>query len=92
MIKSNVRHMMNKPYIRDVICELKHMGYEDHRAKEILIKYYRPLKRSCGFEPNAYDFAKEIDYLHKAVNRDFDSSDSNQIFIGHLKSRLKSKK
>jgi hypothetical protein len=77
--------MMNKPYIKEVIRELKLMGYEDDRAKEILIKYYRPLKRRWGFEPNAYHFAKEIDYLHKAVNREFDSSDFNQIFIGHLK-------
>ncbi|AIQ37992.1 hypothetical protein R50345_27295 [Paenibacillus sp. FSL R5-0345] len=87
----NSRHMLNRPYIKEVIRELKLMGHEDDRAKEILIKYYRPIKRSWGFGPNAYDFAKEIDFLDKAVNREFDSSDPNQIFIGHLKSRINSK-
>lgn len=83
--------MMNSPYIKEVIRELKLMGHEDDRAKEIFIKYYRPLKRRWGFGPNAYNFAKEIDFLDKAVNREFDSSDPNQIFIGHLKSRINSK-
>ncbi|WP_310832305.1 hypothetical protein [Paenibacillus pedocola] len=88
MVNSKVSHMLNKPYIREVISELRLRGHDDDHAKEILIKYYRPLKRRFGFEPNAYDFAKEIDYLHKTVNRPYAPLDSNQIFIGHLKSRL----
>lgn len=84
------RHMMDKPYINDVIRELKLLGYEEDEATKILIKYYRPLKRSWGFGPNAYNFAKEIDLIHKAVIKKFDLSEPGQIFIGHLKNRIKS--
>lgn len=84
------RHMMDKSYIKDVIRELKLRGYEEDEATEILIKYYRPLKRSLGFGPNAYNFAKEIDLIHKAVIKKFDPSEPYQIFIGHLKNRIKS--
>lgn len=79
------RHMMDKPYIQDVIRELKLLGYEEDEAKRILIKYCRPLKRLWGFGPNACNFAKEIDLIHKAVSKKFDPSDPDQIFIGHLK-------
>lgn len=82
--------MMDRPYINDVIRELKLLGYEEGKAKEILIRYYRHLKRTCGFRLNSYDFAKEIDSIHKAVNKKFDPSEPNQIYIGHLKNRVKS--
>lgn len=84
------RHMMDRPYIKEVIRELKLLGYEEDEAKIILIKYYRPLKRSWGFGPNAYYFAKEVDSIHKAVNKRVAPSESGQIFIGHLKNRMKS--
>jgi len=29
------KHMMNRPYIKEVIRELKLMGHEDDRAREI---------------------------------------------------------
>lgn len=35
MDNSGVKHMMNKPYIKDVICELNLLGHEDNRAKEV---------------------------------------------------------
>ncbi|OME23569.1 hypothetical protein BSK47_03700 [Paenibacillus odorifer] len=73
-----------------MISELKLLGYEEDEATKILIKYYRPLKRSWSFGPNAYNFAKEIDLIHKAVNKKFDLSEPGQIFIGHLKKRIKS--
>lgn len=84
------RHMMDKPYIKDVIRELTLLGYADDEATKILIKYYRPLKRSRGFGPNAYNFAKKIDLIHKAIIKKFDPSEPGQIFIGHLKNRIKS--
>lgn len=90
MINSTSQHMMEKPYIKDVISELKILGYEEILAKKILIKYYRPLKRSLGFELNAYDFAKELDLIDKANQRKIDPSDPNMIYIGHLKIRMKS--
>jgi hypothetical protein len=87
MVNSKSRHMMDKPYIKEVIRELNILGYEEAKAKQILIKYYRPLKRTLGFQLNSYDFAKEIDLIHKAVHRKWDPSDPNQIFIGDLKIR-----
>lgn len=89
MIKQSGKHMMDKPYIKDVICELKNSGYEEDQAKQMLVKYYRVLRRTWGFEPNAYDFAKEIISVDKAVNRKFDPKDPNQIFIGHLRGQIK---
>ncbi|MEK5395455.1 hypothetical protein [Paenibacillus sp. FSL K6-2859] len=90
MNNSTSKHMMDKPYIKDVIRELTLLGYEDDEARRILIKYYRPLKRSWGFGPNAYNLAKEIDLIHKAVIKKFNPSEPGQIFIGHLKNRIKS--
>ncbi|WP_405175914.1 hypothetical protein MHI27_07075 [Paenibacillus sp. FSL H8-0261] len=89
MNNSTSRHMMDKPYIKDVIRELKLLGYEEDEATKILIIYYRPLKRSWGFGPNAYYFAKEVDLIHKAVIKKFEPK-SGQIFIGHLKNQIKS--
>lgn len=91
MNNPTIRHMMDKPYIKDVIRELRHLGYEEDEATKILIKYYRSLKRSWGFSLNAYNFAREVDLIHKAVIKKFDPSESGQIFIGHLKKRIKSK-
>ncbi|MEK4192849.1 hypothetical protein [Paenibacillus odorifer] len=60
MDNSKSRHMMDRPYIKEVIRELSLLGYEEVQAKQILIKYYRPLKRTLGFRLNSYDFAKEL--------------------------------
>lgn len=79
--------MMDRPYIKEVIRELNLLGYEEVQAKQILIKYYRPIKRTLGFQLNSYDFAKELNVIDKAVKRKYDPSDPNQIFIGDLKSR-----
>lgn len=79
--------MLDRPYIKEVIRELNLLGYEEVQAKQILIKYYRPIKRTLGFQLNSYDFAKELYIIDKAVKRKYDPSDPNQIFIGHLKSR-----
>lgn len=88
----NKIHMMDKPYIRAVIHELGNLGYAGEDAKEVLVRYYRVLRRSVGFEPNARDFAREIDEIHKAVNRKYDPTDPNQIYIGHLLDKLRKKK
>lgn len=87
MVNSKRRNVMDSPYIKEVIYELNLLGYEEDQAKQILIKYYRPLKRMWGFQLNSCDFAKEINSIDKAVKRKFDPSDPNQIFIGDLKSR-----
>ncbi|ETT45442.1 hypothetical protein BSK66_10020 [Paenibacillus odorifer] len=91
-MKQTSKHMMDRPYIKNVIHELQRMGYEEDSAKKVLLKYYRPLKRTWGFEPNAIDFAKEIISVDNAVKRLYDPKDPNQVFIGHLKGRINSKK
>ncbi len=53
MVNSKSRHMMDRPYIKEVIRELSLLGYEEVQAKQILIKYYRPLKRTLGFRLNS---------------------------------------
>jgi hypothetical protein len=89
MISMTGNHMMNKPYIRAVMNELQELGYAGDKAKEVLLKHYWVLRRTWGFEPNAEDFAREIIDIEKALNRKYDPSDPNQIFIGHLRNRLK---
>lgn len=85
-------HMMNKPYIRAVMNELQELGYAGDKAKEVLLRHYRVVRRTCGFEPNAEVFAREIVDIERALNLKYDPSDPNQIFIGHLRNRLKANK
>lgn len=85
MINETPRHMMDRPYIKAVIRELENLELEEDAAKIMLVKYYKVLRRSLGFELNAVDFAKEIVSIDTAVNRKHDPSDPNQVFIGHLK-------
>ncbi|MEK5357748.1 hypothetical protein [Paenibacillus sp. FSL L8-0709] len=89
MNNQTYKHMMDRPYIKDVISELQGMGYDEDKAKQVLTKYYRPLKRSVGFEPNARDFAKELTSIYEAVNRKHNPEDPNQIYIGDLKDRIR---
>lgn len=79
---------MDRPYIKDVINELQTMGYDEHNAKEVLTKFYKPLKRRVGFDPNAKDFAVEINSIAKAVSRVHNPDDPDQIFIGDLRDRI----
>ncbi|MDQ0092080.1 hypothetical protein J2T12_005524 [Paenibacillus anaericanus] len=44
------------------------LGYEFDKAKEILIDFYRPVKRTCGFNPNSRDFAMIVHELNKTVH------------------------
>ncbi|MDG0809690.1 hypothetical protein [Cohnella rhizosphaerae] len=85
-------HMMNKPYIRAVINELEGLGFAGDQAKEVLLKHYRVVRRTAGFEPNAADFAREIVDIEKAINRKYDPTDPSQVYIGHLRDRLKAAK
>lgn len=80
--------MMDRPYIKDVIKELQVMGYDEHDAKKVLTKYYRPLKRRVGFDPNARDFARELNWIAKGAERKYNPDDPNQIYIGDLKELL----
>lgn len=85
-------HMMNKPYIQAIISELQDLGYPSDQAKCILLKHYRVMRRTTGFELNAADFAREIIDIEMALNRKYDPADPNQIYIGHLRGRLKGMK
>lgn len=82
-------HMMKKPYICEVIRELQLLGYSENRAKELLVRHYRVIKRTMGFGPNAWEFAREVVEIHKALQREFDPNDPDQIYIVNLRSRIK---
>jgi hypothetical protein len=84
------QHMLEKPYIKKVLLKLESMGHTD--AKKVLFRFYRIVRRSWGFYPNACDFAGEIDSLYRAVNRTYNAADPNQIYIGHLRERVRSSK
>lgn len=83
------RQMFEIPYIKTVLRSLKMYGYDELAAKEVLLRYYRGVKRAWGFGPNAHDFAREIHEIAVAVNRKFNPDDPDQIYIGHLKERIK---
>ncbi|MEK4159461.1 MULTISPECIES: hypothetical protein [Paenibacillus] len=78
-------HMLDRPYIQDILEHLQSLGYEPGKAKELLIQFYRSIKRIYGFYLNAREFAMLVHELNKAVHRKYDPTDSNQIFIGHLR-------
>lgn len=80
--------MMDQPYIQDILKHLQSLGYELDKAKELLVRYYRSVKRMYGFSLNARDFAILVHELNEAVHRKYDPTDANQVFIGHLR-RLK---
>jgi hypothetical protein len=84
--------MMDKPYILAVVKVLQNHGYHGDQAMEILIKYYRIMRRTLGFVLNPEDFAREIVDIDKNVKRKYDPNDPNQVYIGHLSSRLKKNK
>lgn len=81
-------HMMDQPYIQDILKNLQSLGYELDKAKELLVRFYRSVKRMYGFSLNAIDFAILVHELNEAVHRIYDPTDVNQVFIGHLR-RLK---
>lgn len=75
MKENSSTHMLEKPYIREVLNELQQMGHEGDKAKQILIRFYRPVRRTWGFEPNARDFAREIEELSRAVLKKYNPLD-----------------
>lgn len=81
--------MFENPYIKAVLRSLMLIGYDELSAKEVLLRYYRGVKREWGFGPNAHDFAREIHDIAVAVNRKFNPDDPDRIYIGHLKERIK---
>ena len=81
--------MMDETYIRAVIRELQKVGYSEDKAKETLVRHYRVTKRTIGFGQNADVFAREIDEIHNSLQRKYDPNDPNQVYVGHLRERLR---
>jgi len=79
----------SKCYAIGVINELRQLGYSEMNAKKVLLRHYRDLKRSYGFNLNVYNFAKVIDEIERSINRNLKPDDPNQIYIGHLREQLK---
>ncbi|MCZ8514975.1 hypothetical protein O9H85_21635 [Paenibacillus filicis] len=86
------RRTMYKHYAQGVIAELKQMGYFNGRAKEVFLRHYKDMKRTFGLEPNVGEFAKLVDEFERAMNRENNPNDPNQIFVGHLRDRTKKTK
>ncbi|MFC0212439.1 hypothetical protein ACFFK0_08185 [Paenibacillus chartarius] len=78
-----------KQYFMGVIEELKRMGYSEADAEMIFNRYSDDIIDIWGFYLNTYDFAKEIDELHRAVQREFDPNNPDHIYIGHLRERIR---
>ncbi len=83
------RRMMKKHYAQGVISELQQLGYPCEQAKAAFFRHYRDMKRTFGLEPNVCEFAKLIDEFEKAMKRKYNPNDPNQIFVGHLRERVR---
>lgn len=84
--------MFEKVYIQAVLSELDKLGYEGDGAKIVLLCHYRVIKRMWGYEPNAINFALEVDELEKRLAVNLDPTNPNHIYIGHLRAKLKKRK
>lgn len=57
-------------YVNGVIEALqKKQGIDRDQAKQLLLRYYRPMKRNWGFEPNVDEFADQIIDIDRIVKR-----------------------
>lgn len=83
--------MMNKPYIRHVIEELEKLGYTNTDAISALERFFDIIKRDMGFNPNAWEFAYEVDRLNKLVHKKYDPNDPNLIDVTELRKRVLAK-
>lgn len=65
-----MEHLKNRPYIKGVIDALQEkQGIDREQATKQFLRYYRPMKRNWGFEPNAEEFAEKIIHIDRIVQR-----------------------
>jgi hypothetical protein len=83
---------MYKDYAQADIAELQQMGYFNGRSKEVFLCHYKYMKRIVELEPNVSEFAKLVDEFERALNREYNPNDPNEIFVGHLRDRIKKTK
>ncbi|MFC0215172.1 hypothetical protein ACFFK0_22505 [Paenibacillus chartarius] len=92
MSQMSSRRLMIKHYAQAVILELQQLGYPCEEAKEVFFRHYRDMKRAFGLEPNVSEFAKLVDEFERAMKRKYNPNDPNQIYVGHLRERVRTKK
>lgn len=79
---------LDRAYIKCVILELENLGYRHEQAVETLVRLYRIMCRTTGFEQNPRDFAHEIDELQKIKNRIYDPLNTDHICVRNLKNKI----
>ncbi|MGG1599136.1 hypothetical protein [Paenibacillus naphthalenovorans] len=85
------RRMMVKHYAQAVILELQQLGYPCELARDVFFRHYKDMRRLFGLEQNVSEFAKMIDEFEQSMNRKYNPNDPNQIFVGHLRHRVRKK-
>src|SRR5690554_5782358 len=80
--------MMKEPYIQHVIEELEGLGYTNADAISTLERFFDIIKRSMGFNENAWAFAFEVDRLNKLAQRKYDPADPDLIDVTEVRKRV----
>ncbi|MGG3455155.1 hypothetical protein [Paenibacillus rhizolycopersici] len=70
MIQSDSQRSMSKIYMKAVIQHLQqNKGLDESQATQLFEKYYRPVYKHWGMEPNAEEFAEKIQEIDELACR-----------------------
>ncbi|MFD2611292.1 hypothetical protein [Paenibacillus gansuensis] len=70
MIQSEPQRSMSEIYMKAVIQQLQqNKGLDESQATQLFEKYYRPVYKHWGMEPNAEEFAKKIQKIDELACR-----------------------
>ncbi|WP_373231956.1 hypothetical protein [Cohnella sp.] len=69
MIQSEPQRSMSEIYMKAVIKQLQNKGLDEFQATQLFEKYYRPVYKHWGMEPNAEEFAEKIQKIDELANR-----------------------
>jgi hypothetical protein len=66
MIQSEPQRTMSEIYMKAVIKQLQqNKGLDEFQAIQLFEKYYRPVYKHWGMEPNAEEFAEKIQKINE---------------------------
>ncbi|MEK3695483.1 hypothetical protein NYE33_00475 [Paenibacillus sp. FSL R10-2199] len=70
MTQSESQRTMSEIYMKAVIKQLQQIkGLDEPKATQLFEKYYHPVYKNCGMEPNAEEFAEKIQKIDEIANR-----------------------
>lgn len=70
MSQSDPQRTMSEIYIKAVIKQLQqNKGLDEIQATQLFEKYYRPIYKHWGMEPNAEEFAEKIQKIDELAGR-----------------------